>query len=243
MRKIVFGLAAGLVLSACGSSSAAPGADELKLALEEKLQKLKPTGFQERTVLYQEVTPSGSSGGRYSFKVSLALHDYGKGYPANRYWGQTCVGKMDKWPFELLPDGAGGWQVQGRLTITNNVCKDNPAEGISALPLAGLPGQRLDAATVARAKSPLATGGLGGGAAPGEWACYGSGSRLMAGMGFVLKPGGKYTDTQGGRAGNYQHDAAKASITFRGGFLDGQTAQRVRPNGMDLGRVSCEPYR
>lgn len=243
MRRIFFGLAAAAVLGACGSSSAAPGVDELKLALETRLQKLKPQGFQERTVLYQEVTPSGSSGGRYGFKVTLTLHDYGMGYPANRYWGQTCVGKMDKWPFELMPDGAGGWQVQGRLTITDNVCKNNPAEGASAMPLAGLTGKRLDPSTVASAKSPVASGGVGGGVNLGQWACYGSGSRLMAGMGFVLKAGGKYTDSDGGRAGSYQHDAAKASITFSGGFLDGQTARKVRANGMDLGRVSCEPWR
>jgi len=242
MRRILFGLMAGAVLSACGSSSAAPGAEDLKRALEAQLQKLKPQGFQERTVLYEEVTPSGSSNGRYGFKVTLTIHDYAKGYPANRYWGQTCVGKMDKWPFELVADGSGGWRAQGRLTITNNVCKNNVSEGTSIMPVTGLPGKRFDPSAGAGVKSPVAAG-AGGGASPGEWACYGSGGRLMAGMGFVLKPGGKYTDTDGGRSGSYQHDAASATIRFSGGFLDGQTARKVRANGMDLQRVSCEPYR
>lgn len=194
-------------------------------------------------MLFQEVAPGGSSNGSYGFKVTLAIHDYAKGYPANRYWGQTCVGKMDKWPFELVPDGPGGWRAQGRLTITNNVCKNNPAEGKSSMPLAELPGKRVDPSAASATKSPIAAGGAGGGVSPGEWACYGAGGRLMAGMGFVLKPGGKYTDSEGGRSGSYQHDSASATMRFSGGFLDGQTARKVRARGMDLQRVSCEPYR
>ncbi|MBI3147833.1 MAG: hypothetical protein HYZ17_04895 [Betaproteobacteria bacterium] len=238
-------MALGLLVAASGCGSAAgPGAEDLKRALEAQLQKLRPQGFQERTVLYQEITPSGSSDGRYQFKVSLTLHDYGKGYPANRYWGQTCVGKMDKWPFDLVPDGSGGWLAQGRLTISDRVCKDNPAEGKSAMPLAGLVGKPLGVSAAPATKSTTAGTGTGGGSPQGEWACFGSGGRLMAGMGFVLKPGGKYTDSDGGRGGSYRHDAALATLSFRGGFLDGQIGRNVRARGLDLTRtVNCEPYR
>lgn len=227
---------------ACDYTAAGPGVEDLKRTLEAKLQKLRPQGFQERTVLYHEIIPSGSNGGRYSFKVSLVLHDYAKGYPANQYWGQTCVGKMDKWPFELLPDGAGGWTVQGRLTVTDNICKNNPAQGQSSMPLAGLPGKRFAPDASTPIASPAA-GAKGSGGLLGEWACYGAGGRLMAGMGFVLKTGESYSDTEGGRGGKFRHDAAQATVSFSGGFLDGQIARKVRPAGMELRQVSCEPYR
>ena len=66
----------------------------------------------------------------------------------------------------------------------------------------------------------------------------------MAGMGFRVKTGGSYTDVDGKRGGTYLYDAGKATIAFRGGFLDGQVGKNVRAKGFALsGTVSWEPWR
>lgn len=44
-----------------------------------------------------QVTPEKTNSGTTSFKVSAYIHDYDEGYPPNKYYGQTCVGKMDNY--------------------------------------------------------------------------------------------------------------------------------------------------
>jgi hypothetical protein len=57
------------------------------------------------------------------------------------------------------------------------------------------------------------------------YACYGAGSRLMAGMGFHLGPDGTHHEVDGG-------------------VLDGQVGRNVRNTGFQLSSpVSCEPWR
>ena len=226
-----------LLLAACTTQGdEGPSPEQFKAALDAQLQALRPDGYTERTVLFENVRVGTSNGPRHSFAVTATIHDYGPGYPPNGYYGQTCVGRMDNWIFEMLPNAVGDWTVQGRMTVTDNECRNNPAEGQAAIPLTSLSGQR--AAAVAMPAAPT-----GGALALGEYACYGTGSQLMAGMGFVLSPDGTYADLDNDRGGSWQLDEGSASIRFSGGFLDGQRGTGVSAEGFAMtNTVSCEPY-
>ena len=226
-----------------------PTSDDLKRVLEAQLLKFATAGFT-RTVLFEDVRPGTPIGGYFPFQVTATIHDYSAGYPKNRYYGQTCVGRMDKWKFDLRKDDFGGWIAQGRMTVSDAKCKDNPAEGVAAMPLTSIPGTRAPVATASAAGASAAAKNApakAAGSSPfhvGEYACYGTGGRPMAGMGFVLKPGGSYQDVDGGRKGTYVHDASASTIAFKGGFLDGQVGRNVRATGFTLSStVNCEPWR
>src|SRR5262249_30698927 len=141
-----------------------------------------------RTVLFESVRPGAANGGYYPFTGAASIYDYDSGYSKKRYYGQTCVGKMDAWEFCMFPGDTGGWGVQGRMTVSDRNCKDNAAEGVAIIPLAGVPGQPAPTTPVADSKTAAAPVSL----YLGEYACYGTGGRLMAGMGFKLQAGGKY---------------------------------------------------
>lgn len=232
-------LAAGalLLVVACSSrGSDAPTVAQFESALDATLQSLKPDGFTERTVLFEDVRAGDSNGPRHSFVATATIHDYGPGYPANGYYGQTCVRRIDGWTFDMLPDASGKWIVQGRMTADAQ-CRDNPAEGQAAVAVASLAGTR--AQPVAPPAAPT-----GGSLVLGEYACYGTGGRPMTGMGFVLDAGGSYADLDGARGGSWSHDATAATISFSGGYLDGQQGKGVSAEGFALtDTVSCEPYR
>jgi hypothetical protein len=208
------------------SANERPTVEQFKQLLTAHLKKLQTDSHTVRTVLFQEVKPGTPNDGYFPFQVTAIIHDYSPGFPANKYYGETRIGKIDKWKFDLRKDEFGAWVVQGRMTPEFDYHK-NPAEGVSAVPVASLPGTPVG-------KSP-APGEKGGGSEKptpkqpaqnatlylGEYACYGTGGRLMAGMGFRLKPGGTYLDLDGKRGGRYVYDAGAHTITFRGGFLDG----------------------
>lgn len=73
----------------------------------------------------------------------------------------------------------------------------------------------------------------------GEYACYGSGGRIMIGLGFKLLPGGRYTDLDGKSPGRYAINGS--NIVFTGGHLGGQTGRDVKNKGFQIGaQASCE---
>jgi len=76
----------------------------------------------------------------------------------------------------------------------------------------------------------------------GEMACYGSSGPLI-GLGHVLLADGAYHDLDGGNPGHWRYDAAAATITFVGGFMDGQVGQGVSAHGYQIATTSCEPSR
>lgn len=252
-RRTIVVLAVFGLTFACGKSSqesqvsggAQPSVAQFEQALDAQLQKLKPEGFTERTVLFQDVRAGKPKGGFFPFEVTAVIHDYGPGYPKNRYFGETCVGTMDAWKFDMLKDEFGKWIVQGRMTVTGSVCKNNPAAGLSSQPLAGLSGTRAPAAAPGDSTPSAAKAAVGAGSLyVGEYACYGTGGRLMAGMGFRLQTGGRYVDVDGGRGGKYDYLTKESTIAFRGGFLDGQKGTHVGATGFALSpTVSCEPWR
>lgn len=214
----------------------APTPDVLKQVLTKRLLSLKPTGSTERQVLFQSVTPAAKKGAFYPFTVTALIRDYGPGYPANKFYGETCIGKMDNWVFNLSPGANGEWAIDGRMTVTGATCTRNPSAGVSSVPLASLTGAQ------APGGKPTATPAAE--LHVGEWACYGTGGRLMAGMGFFLQSNGAYLDGDKKPAGRYTHNKAAATIAFQGGFLDGQTGSGLKGNSFQLSNtVSCEPWR
>jgi hypothetical protein len=244
LRASLMILVALLAVTPGYAATAQPSVEQFKQAFEAQMQQLKPTGFTVRTILFEEVRPGKPSGGKHPFQVTATIHDYGPGYPPNHFYGSTCVGKIEKWKFDMRQDDFGGWIVEGRMTADSK-CKDNPSEGVSAIPLVGLPGTPAGKAPSADVKTPPApesreTGNL----YVGEYACYGAGGRLMAGMGFHLTPGGKYHDLDTARGGTYLYNAGDSTISFKGGFLDGQVGRHVRNTGFALSQtVNCEPWR
>lgn len=233
-----------LIGAPASAAGAQPTVAQFEQVLNAHLQKLKPAGVTVRTVLFQNVRSGKPNGGYYPFEVTAIIHDYGPGYPRNGYYGQTCVGKMDKWKFDMRQDDFGDWIVQGRMTVSDAVCKDNPAEGVSATPVAGLSGQSAPNSPAPDAKPARQTGKNGASLYLGEYACYGAGGRLMAGMGFHFKAGGGHDDVDGGRGGTYVYDTSASTISFQGGFLDGQVGRNIRNTGFQLSlTIRCEPWR
>lgn len=215
----------------CGASYAAnaPSADTLKELLAKRLQSLRPTGTTERQVLFQEVRAGTPNGGSYPFQVTAAIRDYGPGYPANRFYGETCVSRFDKAVFALSPDGFGSWQVEGAMTPSrdNTECKKNPSAGVSSIPIASLAGSPAPAGTVTQKSSAAPTApaqSAGGGAlAAGGYECWANGqARLL--MNFSIRSSSQYTGSDG-KPGTYSLDAATGRVTFTGGALDGVMPQ------------------
>lgn len=193
----------------------------------------------QRTVLYQQVRRVSSQGGYHRFMVTATVHDYNPGYPPNRYWGRSCLSKFANEPIDMLRGPGGGWIVQGRLTPDSD-CKDNPSQGVSAFPLAQVPGQQAATGPLTGAQAVRPTGGQ---LYVGEYACYGTMGRMMTGMGFRLS-GSRYVDLDGRRGGSYVYNAGAGTIRFNGGFLDGQTGSGVTNAGFQVSStVNCEPWR
>lgn len=78
-----------------------------------------------------------------------------------------------------------------------------------------------------------------GGLKPGEYACFGSGGRILIGLGFKALPGGRYTDLDGKSPGTLA--VSGDAVVFKGGHLDGQTGRGLRDNRFNIGSASCEP--
>jgi hypothetical protein len=245
MKRILQGLGFSIAALAYApmASAQAPTADTLKQVLQQRLQKLRPEGTSERSVLFQEVRAGTPNGGEYPFLVTAQIRDYEPGYPANRYYGQTCVGRMAQRKFYLSLDEFGQWKAEGAMTVTSGpdrTCKPNPSAGVSSIPLGSLQGSAAPAGAPPVATAPAARGATSTLAA-GEWACYGTGGRLLIGLGFRVASDGKYTDLDRKNPGTYTLQGG--AITFRGGHLDGQTGRNLRGNHFDMsGTVSCEIF-
>ena len=75
----------------------------------------------------------------------------------------------------------------------------------------------------------------------GEYACYGSGGRIMIGLGFKVLSGNRYTDLEGGNPGTFV--ISGDTVKFRSGHLDGQTGRDLRNYSFTIGKqAQCEPF-
>lgn len=227
-------------------ADAAPTVDTLKQALERRLLSLKPTGMTERQVLFEEVR-AGKPGTTYPFQVTASVRDYGPGYPANKFYGETCVGRMEKWPFELRRDAFGDWQVEGRMSILTSdgrQCKPNPSASVSSIPLASLSGSAAPAPAAASkgqaapqnvAAAPAtnddALKRMRGAAATStqppakQYHCvYFVGNQLVDAAPLTITGNSTYTDSEGKR-GTFSSNSPSSPLTFHGGNYDGQRAE------------------
>src|ERR1051326_857746 len=114
MKKGVLLFAINLLLLLSVAVYAQPSVDLFKQVFESHIQKLKSSGVK-RTISFIQVTAGKPNGGYYLFTVTAYVHDYTSGYPANKYYGETCLGKIDGWKYDMLKDGSGNWTVQGRF--------------------------------------------------------------------------------------------------------------------------------
>lgn len=242
--QTLFILFACNILVAC-NSEAQPSTDVFKEAFVKRLQELRPDGYERRTVKLVQVTPGKTISGTTSFKVTAYIHDYDEGYPPNNYYGQTCLGKMDNQVFTMHKDDFGEWVVQGAFTASNDICKTNPSQGVESQPLSEVPGTIYEIGKNAAAKEkPVNNTNNKSVLYIGEYAAYGTGNRLMAGMGMTLTTGNRYYDLDKKRGGTYKYDPQTGTITFSGGFLSGQTGKNVNTNGFDISAtVRYEPWR
>lgn len=93
----------------------------------------------------------------------------------------------------------------------------------------------------ARPVAAPAPAGGGGALKVGEYACYGSGGRIMAGLGFRVLGGGRYTDLDGGNAGTYS--VSGGTVSFKGGHMGGQSGRELKNGNFRIGaQASCEPF-
>ena len=127
-----------------------PGADTFRQVMHQRLQKLLISGYTQRDVRFVSVQAGSARNGAYPFRATIVIRDYGPGYPKNRYYGQTCVGKLVDQDYWMSPDGFGGWKVEGVMTpgLNASTCKDNPSEGVSSMPVEALEGTPAGAAAM-----------------------------------------------------------------------------------------------
>jgi hypothetical protein len=218
----VAGARAAGAQGAQGAQRGAPTGATLERLLTRRLQQLKPDGMTERDVLFQSVRAESAGGGSYPYRVTLLVRDYGPGYPANHFYGETCVARFEAQLFTLEPDGAGGWSVAGRMTpdLARRTCTRNPSAGVSSVPLAGLSGaSAADGPVEAPPGTPAEAPGAGDGVAAGAYACWANGEARPL-MNFSVRGDGRYVGADG-QSGAFRLDPATRRITFTGGALDG----------------------
>jgi hypothetical protein len=81
---------------------------------------------------------------------------------------------------------------------------------------------------------PAAAAGL----QAGEYACAGSGGRILIGLGFKLNADGSYTDLDGKTSG--QAEFSGSSVRFLGGHLNGYVGTNVRGGtNFEIHSISC----
>jgi hypothetical protein len=117
------------------------------------------------------------------------------------------------------------------------------AENIRRLGAGGIgrPAPRASQATGRAAPRTAAPAGTGGTLKLGEYACYGSGGRIMIGLGFKVTAPGRYTDLDGKNAGSFSISGGK--VRFAGGHMAGQVGTMVGGNDFRIGlQARCEPY-
>lgn len=72
----------------------------------------------------------------------------------------------------------------------------------------------------------------------GEYACAGSGGRILIGLGFKLRADGTYTDLDAKTSGSVAYSGS--NVNFVGGHLAGQVGRNVRGGtNFEINSISC----
>ncbi|MEP7069814.1 MAG: hypothetical protein ABI789_11255, partial [Usitatibacter sp.] len=195
----------------------------------------------KRTVLFRSVQAGEPNGTVYPFIASLTVHDFSPGWPPNKYYGKTCLSKVEGGRYTMTRDRLREWTVEGRTTFSEPVCSDNPSERVSSFPIDSLTGTRVGSSAPV---PKIVTQGLKTFRLKlGEYACILPGGRLAANTGFRLKRDKSYTDATGARGGTYVYEPFATTLAFHGGFLDGQSAKYADGSGFVLSpTLTCSPW-
>jgi hypothetical protein len=184
------------------ASRGRPNVETAKQVLSQ-VAEATAEGATERNVLFQDVRQLAAGGNTFQLEVTATIRDYGPGYPANRYYGDTCIGKFEKEKYSFWTDGTA-WQVDGRLTAPTHKCDKNPS---------GAPAAQ---GRTAAAPQPTRSGVM----VEGVYECW-SGRTANLTLNFTIRAGGQYVDAEG-KAGTFSVNAANSRVNFRGGVLDGE---------------------
>jgi|CXWL01.1.fsa_nt_gi hypothetical protein len=161
------------------------------------------------------------------FKVGDRVH-----IEASNHW-VPCVVVEDS-PPSIMRVRCEAYPKLSRAAGVYTVDRDNEAAVRPAS--AGLPGPIAVKAPARQSEQGGATG-----LKVGEYACYGSGGRILAGLGFRVLSGNRFTDLDGGNAGTFS--VSGSTVTFRGGHLGGQTGRDLKNYNFRIGaQASCEPF-
>jgi hypothetical protein len=147
---------------------------------------------------------------------------------ASRHWVPCTVSQTDPalrvrcTAYPALSRAAGEYIVHDEI---NGI---RPATGRTG------PAAPTPPAPASRAK-PAPAGNL----RQGEYACYGFGGQIMAGLGFKVTAPGRYSDLDGATSGTFS--VSGSSVTVRGGHLGGQTGRELTAKGFRIGQqATCE---
>ena len=129
--------------------------------------------------------------------------------------------------------------VANRPAATTPAAATRPAPGT---PAAAAPNRKETKPAEGPAPGRVAAGAGGGALRVGEYACYGGGGQILAGLGFKVLAGGRYTDLDGGNSGSYSVNGD--TVTFRGGHLDGIVGRDLAGGSFTVGAqgAPCEPW-
>ncbi|HUK10756.1 MAG TPA: hypothetical protein VLX09_22990 [Stellaceae bacterium] len=78
------------------------------------------------------------------------------------------------------------------------------------------------------------------GLAAGEYSCVGVGGQILIGLGFRLDASGRYVSLDNTHPGQVAYDAGGATVTFKGGTLDGYVGTNVANNRFNIHTISCQ---
>lgn len=90
-------------------------------------------------------------------------------------------------------------------------------------------------------KPPKQNGGTASGLKIGEYACTGSGGRIMIGLSFKVLSGNRFTNLDDDQSGTFT--ITGDTVKFSGGHLDGITGRNLKDYWFVVGtQASCGPY-
>ena len=152
---------------------------------------------------------------------------------ASNHWVPCVV--VENHPDAIMRVRCEAYPALSRGEGVYTVDRDNPAAVRHAT------GQTGTVVTAPAAPSTREQDPTPAGLKLGEYACYGSGGRILAGLGFIVLAGNRYTDPDGGNAGSFA--ITGTTVAFRGGHLDGETGRDLRGHSFTMGdQAECEPY-
>jgi hypothetical protein len=183
--------------------------------------------------LFAVTSPAQAQGEKFAVGEKVLLEASKHWIPCTvaEAWSENSAMRVDCPAYPALSRSAGRY-------IVHDLTPAGIRKAAEGAPVAAAQAPR---AAPARASSTPANGG--GGLKVGEYACYGAGGRPMAGLGFKVLAGGRYTDLDGGNAGTYS--VAGGNITFAGGHMasvSGRDFNAANGTFRVGAQALCEPW-